>query len=197
MPSRSARNGNGSGAALQEPEVLKLLPEGIRALVANSFVPASFPFGSVIAREGDEADALYLLVSGRARVLKQGEAGEEIPLNFLQAGDTFGEIALLEGGRRTATVRASGEVLALRLDRSVFDALLRVHPEVRAYFELQLKHRKLQNLFRRFPAFARLPAGATGVVMTQLQVVNVEPGELVVRQGDPPCLLYTSPSPRD
>jgi len=69
MPSRSARNGNGSGAALQEPEVLKLLPEGIRALVANSFVPASFPFGSVIAREGDEADALYLLVSGRARVL--------------------------------------------------------------------------------------------------------------------------------
>ena len=190
MPSRSARNGNGSGAALQEPEVLKLLPEGIRALVANSFVPASFPFGSVIAREGDEADALYLLVSGRARVLKQGEAGEEIPLNFLQAGDTFGEIALLEGGRRTATVRASGEVLALRLDRSVFDALLRVHPEVRAYFELQLKHRKLQNLFRRFPAFARLPAGATGVVMTQLQVVNVEPGELVVRQGDPPGPLY-------
>ena len=190
MPSRSARNGNGSGAALQEPEVLKLLPEGIRALVANSFVPASFPFGSVIAREGDEADALYLLVSGRARVLKQGEAGEEIPLNFLQAGDTFGEIALLEGGRRTATVRASGQVLALRLDRSVFDALLRVHPEVRAYFELQLKHRKLQNLFRRFPAFARLPAGATGAVMTQLQVVNVEPGELVVRQGDPPGPLY-------
>jgi ATP-binding cassette subfamily B protein len=191
MPSSSLRHGNGHGAALQEPPILKLLPEGVRALVANSFVPASFPFGSVIAREGDEADALYLLVSGRARVLKQGESGEEIPLNFLQAGDTFGEMALLEGGRRTATVRASGEVLALRLDRSVFDALLRVRPEIRAYFELQLKHRKLQNLFRRFPAFARLPADAvTGIVMAQLQVVNVEPGELVVRQGDPPGPLY-------
>ena len=193
MASTSLRNGNGDGhgTALQEPPILKLLPEGVRSLVANSFVPASFPFGGVIAREGDEADALYLLVSGRARVLKQGESGEEVPLNFLQAGDTFGEMALLEGGRRTATVRASGEVLALRLDRSVFDALLRVHPEIRGYFELQLKHRKLQNLFRRFPAFARLPADAvTGIVMAQLQVVNVEPGELVVRQGDPPGPLY-------
>ena len=191
MPSSSLRHGNGHGAALEEATILKLLPAGVRGLVANSFVPVSFPFGSVIAREGDEADAFYLLVSGRARVLKRGEAGEEIPLNFLQAGDTFGEMALLEGGRRTATVRASGEVLALRLDRSVFDALLQVHPEVRAYFELQLKHRKLQNLFRRFPAFARLPAdAATRIVMAQLKVVNVAPGDLVVRQGDPPGPLY-------
>ncbi|HET6899183.1 MAG TPA: peptidase domain-containing ABC transporter [Vicinamibacteria bacterium] len=191
MPSSRLRHGNGHGATLPEPPILKLLPQGVRALVANSFVPTSFPFGGVIAREGDEADALYLLVSGRARVLKRGEAGEEIPLNFLQAGDTFGEMALIEGGRRTATVRASGEVLALRLDRSVFEALLRVHPEIRAYFELQVKHRKLQNLFRRFPAFARLPADAvTGIVMAQLQVVNVEPGEQVVRQGDPPGPLY-------
>jgi ATP-binding cassette subfamily B protein len=191
MHSNTARNGNGQGAGLQELPILKLLPEETRALVVNSFVPASFPFGSVIAREGDEADALYLLVSGRARVLKQGEQGEEIPLNFLQAGDTFGEMALIEGGQRTATVRASGEVLALRLDRSVFDAMLRLHPEVRAYFELQIKHRKLQNFFRRFPAFSRLPADAViGIVLAQLQPVTVEPGALVVRQGDPPGPLY-------
>ena len=191
MQVHTPQNGGGTGGALADLSILKLLPEEARALVVNSFVPASFPFGSVIAREGDEADALYLLVSGRARVLKQGENGEEIPLDFLQAGDTFGEMGLLEGGRRTATVRASGEVLALRLDRSVFDALLRLHPEVRAYFELQLKHRKLQNFFRRFPAFARLPADAVvGIVLAELQPLTVEPGGWVVREGDPPGPLY-------
>jgi hypothetical protein len=46
------------------------------------------------------------------------------------------------------------------------------HPDVRAYFELQLKHRKLQNFFRRFPAFTRLPASAvTDILLTELRPV--------------------------
>ena len=67
----TTRNGHGHGAALQELPILKLLPDETRALVVNSFVPASFPFGTVIARQGEPADAMYLMVSGRARVIKQ------------------------------------------------------------------------------------------------------------------------------
>src|SRR5919109_4787988 len=92
---------------VRELEVLRLLPDDARALVVNSFVPASFGFGAVIAREGDPADAVYFLVSGRARVLKRGENGEEVPLGLLKPGDTFGEVELLDGGARPATVRAS------------------------------------------------------------------------------------------
>ena len=103
-----AQNGSlsGQGAALQELPILELLPADARALVANSFVPATFPFGGVMTREGDEADALYLLVSGRARVLKRGDGGEEVPLSFLKPGDTFGEVPLLTG-RYVVTVAGS------------------------------------------------------------------------------------------
>jgi HlyB family type I secretion system ABC transporter len=191
MELREATQRAGSEAALDDLPILRLLPDQARALVVHSFVPACFPFGSVIVREGEVADALYLLVSGRARVLKQGESGEEVPLGLLQPGDSFGEMGLLDGAPRSATVRASSDVVALRLDRSIFEALLRVHPEIRVYFELQSKCRKLQGFFRHFPAFARLPPEAVvGIVLAELKPFPVESGQLVVRQGDPPGPLY-------
>src|SRR5215212_9486734 len=48
-----------------------------------------------------------------------------------EPGDSFCETSLLDGSPRNATVRASGAVTVLRLDQSVFDALVRLHPEVR------------------------------------------------------------------
>src|SRR5207244_5427515 len=87
---------DGPRALLHDLPILKFLPPDARNLVVDSFVPESFAFGSPIVREGDEADAFYVLVSGRARVVKTGEGGEEIPLNVLRPGQSFGEMALLE-----------------------------------------------------------------------------------------------------
>src|SRR5262245_41423247 len=97
----------GNGNALDDLPLLRLLSDDARALVVNSVVPASFSFGTVIAREGDRADTLYLIVSGRARLLKQGEHGEELSLGLLRAGDSFGEAEILDGSPRPSTVRAS------------------------------------------------------------------------------------------
>ncbi len=52
--------------------ILRFLPDDARALVVRRFVPSSFPFGTVIAAEGTPTDALYVIVSGRARVVKKG-----------------------------------------------------------------------------------------------------------------------------
>jgi len=169
---------------------LALLPPKSRKLVVDSFVPAAFPFGSVIVREGDPADALFVLASGRARVIKQGDRSEEIPLNVLRPGDTFGEIGLLEHATRTATVRASGEVEVFRLDRSVFDALVENYPEIREYFELQVKRRTLHNFLRGYSPFGRLPVEALRLMLADLKPVSVQPGELVIREGEDPGPMY-------
>jgi HlyB family type I secretion system ABC transporter len=179
-----------SRALLEDLALLKFLPADARELVVESFVPASFTFGSPIVKEGDEADALYVLVSGRARIVKLGEHGEEVSLNTLRAGDSFGEIGLLEHTRRTATVRASSDVEVLRLDKSVFEALLRSNPEIRTYFELQIKHRRLHNFFRQYTPFAKLPVEALQIMLGELEPVSIEKGELVIRQGDPPGPMY-------
>ncbi len=177
-------------ALLEELAILQFLPPDVKRLVMDSFVPASFTFGSPIVREGDGADALYVLVAGKARVVKNGERGEEIPLGSLRPGDSFGEMALLEHGRRSATVRASGDVEALRLDRSVFEALVHTNPEIREYFELQIKHRRLNNFFRQFTPFVRLPVDALRRMLTELVEVAAQPGERVIRQGEPPGPMY-------
>ena len=175
-------------------EILRYLPEGVRTHVIECFEPVSFTFGTLIVREGDPADAFYLLLSGRARVIKNaardGTTNDELSLGVLKAGDTFGEIGLLEHTTRSLTVRASGNVDALRLDRTVFSALLNERPELRQYFELQVSHRRLNNFFKEFTAFAKLPGPALGELLAELDRTTAKVGELVIREGEPSGPMY-------
>ncbi len=170
---------------------LRFLSPEARDLVARSFVPASHAFGHVIVREGDPADAFYVVASGRVRVLKAGERGEEVSLGTLGAGEGFGEMGLLDAAeKRTATVRAAGDVEVLRLDRSVFDTTLEAHPDIRTSFELQAKHRSLQTFFRLFGPFTELPPAALQKLLGRIVQVQFRKGETVFRQGDPAGPLY-------
>jgi ATP-binding cassette subfamily B protein len=180
----------GAHPALRDLALLQFMPDEVRELVAGSFEPVSFPFGAVIVREGDEADAFYLLVSGSARAVKAGEGGEEVPLNVLGPGDAFGEVALLEGGTRTATVRASSEVEALRLDRGVFQALLRANPEIHEYVELSTRTHQLRDFFRLYSAFARLRGDLLAVLLRELRPLSVAQGQQVVKEGEAPGPMY-------
>jgi len=175
---------------LDDLPIFQFLPEKVRTLIVDSFVLGSFTFGQTIVRDGEPADAFYVLVSGQARVVKQGDNDEEISLNVLRPGDSFGEMGLLEEASRSATVRATGEVSVLKLDRAVFEALIHTEPEIRHYFELQIKHRHLHNFFRVYSPFARLPAGLLQALLAELKPVSFDQGARVIRQGDKPGPMY-------
>ena len=114
-----------------------------------------------------------------------------VPLNVLRAGDSFGEAELLDGAPRPTTVRASTDVLALRLDAGEFRTLVDAHPDIRTYLELQRKHARLQAFFRHVPPFARLPPEAVaGVVLAELEPVSLGAEETVYATGDPAGPLY-------
>jgi CRP-like cAMP-binding protein len=84
----------------------------------------TFRRGAVVVREGNPADAYYVLLSGHLQAAIGGR-----PVRELAEGDGFGEIALLQGGRRTATitvVSADAEVLIMR--REAFDTMLATLP---------------------------------------------------------------------
>jgi ATP-binding cassette subfamily B protein len=176
-------------AVLAELPMLKLLTPDLRRLVTNSFVRASFDFGDVIVKEGDEADGFYVLVSGSARAFKRTEDGEEISLNTLAAGDTFGERALLGAERRTATIRASSAVEVLKLDKTVFRALVQLRPEIGQPFELHIRRHELRDFFRLFSPLGRLPVETLEALIGELEPVTAEQGEIVIRQADGPAAL--------
>jgi CRP-like cAMP-binding protein len=85
----------------------------------------SFEDGAVIVPEGEEGQGFYLIMSGEASVV---QGGREI--NRLAAGDFFGEIALLEGTPRTASVVAVGSSVCLGILRSDFRPLLVRQPRI-------------------------------------------------------------------
>ncbi len=185
-----------SRALLHQLPLLQFLSPHARQLVVASFVPVTAPFGNLIVKEGDPGDAFYVLASGRARVLKKGEHGEEVPLGVLRPGDSFGEMALLGQTTRMATVRSSADAQLFKLDVSVFQALVRSHPGIKEALELQIKHRSLHNFFLLHTPFARLPAEALRIFLTEMEAVAIKPddlgdlGDLVIRQGDPPGPMY-------
>ena len=82
-----------------------------------------FQAGEVIFDEGDSGDAWYVLYKGKADVIKKTDGIEKL-ISELRPGNCFGEIAILDGLPRSATVRASEDAVAFRVPRSAFDALL-------------------------------------------------------------------------
>src|SRR2546430_16969685 len=75
--------------------------EKIRTLIQGE----RHDFGDLIVKQGEPASAFYILISGRARVVKSGSSnGEEIVLGTLRPGESFGEAELTEGGTRSAPV---------------------------------------------------------------------------------------------
>ncbi len=72
--------------------------EKLRAILQEE----QYEFGDLIVRQGEPADSFYVLLSGRARVIKADQVGTEVVLATLKPGDSFGEAALAEGGTRSS-----------------------------------------------------------------------------------------------
>ena len=83
------------------------------------------PAGTVIAREGDPGVGLFVIVEGSADVSIGGKKKASVG-----PGEFFGEIALLDGGPRTATVTATSDVRLLGLTEWVFRGLMQEHPSI-------------------------------------------------------------------
>jgi CRP/FNR family transcriptional regulator len=77
-----------------------------------------FARGEVIIRQGDAGDIMYEILDGQVEVLQERE-GKEIRLAVLDKGDFFGEMAIFEREKRSATVRALGDVRVLTVDKKI------------------------------------------------------------------------------
>lgn len=84
------------------------------------------PAGDVLVRQGDPGDAIYLIVTGR---LLATVVGERTELAEMGPGELIGEVAVLRGGQRTATVRALRDSTLLRLSADAFRAVMLDHPD--------------------------------------------------------------------
>lgn len=84
-----------------------------------------FRKGEVIFHQGDPGDSLHIVASGAVKIALPSTEGEEAIIATLRPGDFFGELALLDGGPRTATVTAKTPVLTMAIGRRPFLKLVK------------------------------------------------------------------------
>jgi len=98
--------------------------------IAGHGITRTFRKGCVVISEGDEALALYILMSGRAKVYTTTDEGKEIILRLLEPGQYFGELTLLDGATRSASVMATEACSMLVLQKSKFTDCWLTRPEL-------------------------------------------------------------------
>ncbi len=102
----------------------------LRIARTNAVLPMRFAAGEVIIRQGEPGSRFYVITEGEAEVLKRGADGVDRHVVKLGPGRYFGEVALLRGARRSATVRALSDLAVVSLDRKDFGTLVRVMPHL-------------------------------------------------------------------
>lgn len=106
-----------------------LSPAEIDVLRENS-VTRSCPKNSVVIHEGDIADSMYIIEAGRVKVYCSDKNGKDFVLDILEAGDYFGELALLDDDRRSASVRAMEASSFSIIYKDQFSQVLDAHPNI-------------------------------------------------------------------
>lgn len=115
---------------LHRVPVFSTLGEDELARVADVAVPRSFAAGEVVLREGDESSTCYIVRSGQARAVREHTDGRSITLANFGPGDIFGELAMFDNERRSATVETTEATEAIAILAGDMRRLLREHPDI-------------------------------------------------------------------
>jgi small-conductance mechanosensitive channel/CRP-like cAMP-binding protein len=132
------------------------LSDSEKADIAEQLQYAPFARGDIITKQGNTAHWLYILAFGEAEVLYEPPQGGSQAIGAVHAGEFFGEMALISGEARSATVMAKTDVECYRLDRTSFQELLEARPEIAAEVRRTVGSRK-PDLEQARDAFANTP----------------------------------------
>lgn len=158
--------------ALTEPSRARLLRQSGRV---------TYRAGKVIVREGDQPDFAYAVVSGRMRVT----AGDPpVILALPSAPLIVGDMAVLSGERRNATVTAVSDVQAYRIHRNLLRELAAAEPEFARELAAFAQLRTGNNFLRTSSPFADLPAASIEALAARMEAAAFAEGDVLLREGE-------------
>jgi CRP/FNR family transcriptional regulator len=179
------------------PLFAELSPEELER-IGKVAIPRRYPRATRVFHEGDAGDACYIVREGACRVTREHRDGRAITLANLGPGAIFGELAMFDGGIRSASVEAVEDTELLALPAPDMRALLRDHPELAEKFVVALA-RRLRAANERISrqSFQTVPSRVAGVLrqlMSEDEVAAEGSGGITIRlrQADLAQLAGTS-----
>lgn len=164
----------------------------IENLVDNIEI-VSLRAGQEVFAYGDPGDSMFVIFKGILGVTIPGQGdGTEQKIAQLEAGEIAGEISILTGARRTATIRAIDDTVLAKITRTVFDAVFADHPENLKAITAQIRRRLHENqMIRVLPGvFGPMPDEILEALIANAVYIHLERGERLFKQGDPSDHLY-------
>jgi CRP/FNR family transcriptional regulator len=174
------------------------LSDGELTRISQFAIPRSFPRDTRVFHEGDPGDACYIVRTGSCRVTREHPDGRAITLANLGPGAIFGELAMLDGEARSASVEATEDTELLALPASDMRFLIREHPGMAEKLVVALT-RRLREANERIArqSFQTVPSRVAGVLDQLLAEDRVAPSmrdgvTIRLRQSDLAQLAGTS-----
>lgn len=121
--------------------LFSVLSDADRAELLNDFKLKSYNDGEVVIKEGDSGDALFIIKQGRAKVTTGDGGNKELVLAGLKEGDFFGEVSLITGKPRTATILADGPLELMELSKIDMMKYLKKYPQIEDMLKDYIKAR--------------------------------------------------------
>ena len=145
--------------------------------IAQVAIPRSFPKGARIFHEGDRSDACYVIRAGEVRVTREHPDGRAIALATLGPGELVGELAMLDGGVRSASVETLSEVDMLAIAATDMRGLLERNAQITAKLVIALT-RRLRETNERISrqSFQTVPSRVAGVLSQLVSEDSAEQG---------------------
>lgn len=171
MAATTAAKEQGSRVALlRSLELFAPLTDDETQALAAQLRPAPLASGDIVTRQGEPSDSLYILARGDVAIFRDGEHGPQGRklLAKLRAPAFFGEMGLLTGQARTATIIAESEGLCYRLDKSGFEAIIQARPALAEAISQTVAARQAANDATLASLSAEARAKATGTRASDL-----------------------------
>lgn len=145
--------------------------------IAQVAIPRSFPKGARVFHEGDTSDACYVIRAGEVRVTREHPDGRAIALATLGPGELVGELAMIDGGVRSASVEALTDVDLLAVSATDMRGLLERNAQITAKLVVALTKR-LRETNERISrqSFQTVPSRVAGVLSQLVSEDNAEQG---------------------
>jgi CRP-like cAMP-binding protein len=136
--------------------------------IAQLAVPRQFEPGQVVFRKGDQSDTCYIVRSGHARAVREHPDGRTITLATFGPGDIFGELAMFEDERRSATVEAIEQTSAVAVLGPDMRRLMSIHPQISMRLAIALGRRLRESNERLARQSFQTVQSRVAVVLSEL-----------------------------
>lgn len=175
-----------AGFIAKIPLFMNLSPEE-QFHVAGQFRQAGFKPGQNIIVQGDPGQSFYVILEGSVDVIIEDPSGMKTTIDTLRAGDSFGEIALIDNVPRTATIRAAEPLTALELARPYFETFVSQSQDARDRVTEVIR---MTSALRKIPFFQELAPSRIPGIISKLNKQSVKKGDVIIWEGAPGDRFY-------